>query len=117
PRWNVEHMAGRELLFFSQIYHAIDPAIPVMDENPAQMPPDYEPQHPDWTGAEEALRVRRVREFVVRHAHLLQDLDLDERAPGSRWTPRGLLEQMASHYREHTANTVKKFELPGWPAE
>jgi hypothetical protein len=40
PRWNAEHMAGRQLLFFSQIYHALDPSIPVVNLNPRQMPKD-----------------------------------------------------------------------------
>ena len=43
PRWNSEHMMGRELLFFSQIFAQRSPAVKVMDLNPKQMPPDYEP--------------------------------------------------------------------------
>ncbi len=115
PRWNAEHMLGRQLLFFSQIYHAQDPAIPVMNWNPAQMPPDYRAAHPDWTGAEEALQMQRVSLFTRRFAYLLEDLDLDKKAPSSFWTPRALLKQMERHYDQHTANTIKKFELPGWP--
>lgn len=118
PRWNVEHMMGRQLLFFSQIYHALDPAIPVMDLNPAQMPPDYRFAHPEWDGAEEARQMQRVLEFTRRFAYLLDGLELDERAPGSRWpTLNALLLQMEKHYKEHTANTQKKFELPDWPAK
>lgn len=117
PRWNAEHMMGRQLLFFSQIYHAKDPAIPVMDLNPKQMPPDYVFAHPDWSGQEEAGQMQRVSEFTRRFAYLLDGIDLDNKAPGSRWTLRGLLKQMDRHYGEHTANTVKKFDLPGWPAE
>lgn len=118
PRWNAEHMAGRQLLFFSQIYAAIDPKTHrVIDINPAQMPPDYQPAHPEWTGAEEALQVQRIGEYVRSFAYLLEGLDLDEKAPGSRWTPRGLLRQMDRHYREHTANVIKKFDLPAWPQE
>jgi hypothetical protein len=49
PRWNTEHMMGRELLFFSQIYHAVDVSIPIMDLNPKQMPPDYRPAHSEWS--------------------------------------------------------------------
>ena len=48
PRWNTEHMMGRELLFFSQIFHAVDPTIPVMNLNPRQMPKDYEYKHDNW---------------------------------------------------------------------
>ena len=117
PRWNAEHMMGRELLFFSQIYHAMDPSIPVMDLNPKQMPPDYRARHLDWTGAEEAWQMQRVTAFTRRFAHLLVDLPLDEKAPGSRWTPRGLMKQMERHYGEHTANVKLKFKLPGWPAK
>ena len=116
PRWNTEHMMGRQLQFFSQIYHAIDPTIPVMDLNPKQMPPDYEFANPDWTGAEEARQMQRVSDFCRRYAYLLEGLDLDKKAPGSRWpTLRALLEQMRRHYSEHTANTIKKFDLPDWP--
>ena len=116
PRWNPEHMMGRELLFFSQIYNAVDPMIPVMDLNPKQMPEDYEFAHPDWTGAEEAKQMQRVAAFTRRFAYLLDNMDLDRRANGSRiWTPRALLQQMERHYSEHTANVKKKMELPGWP--
>jgi hypothetical protein len=115
PRWNAEHMMGRQLLFFSQIYHALEPAIVVQDLNPKQMPPDYVPAHSDWTGAEEARQIQRVSAFTRRFAYLMEGLDLDQAAPASRWTPRGLLTQMARHYAEHTANTVKKFDLPEWP--
>ncbi len=115
PRWNAEHMMGRELLFFSQIYHAQDPSIPVMDLNPKQMPPDYQARHPDWTGAEEARQMERVTAFTRRFAYLLNDLPLDKKAPESRWTPRGLLRQMERHYNQHTANVKLKFKLPLWP--
>ncbi|MGI9472308.1 MAG: DinB family protein [Rubripirellula sp.] len=115
PRWNTEHMMGRELLFFSQIFNALDPMIPVMDLNPKQMPPDYQARHANWDGKEEARQMERVSGFTNRFAYLLKDLPLDEKAPGSRWTLRGLLRQMDRHYSEHTANVVKKFELPNWP--
>jgi hypothetical protein len=117
PRWNVEHMMGRQLLFFSQMYHTADPTIPVMDLNPAQMPPDYQFAHPEWTGAEEARQMQRVSDFSRRFAYLLDGYDLNEKVPGSRWpTLNALLKQMERHYSEHTANTQKKFELPGWPS-
>jgi len=115
PRWNAEHMMGRELLFFSQIYHDLDPMIPVMNLNPKQMPIDYQARHVDWDGKEEARQMERVTAFTNRFAYLLKDLPLDQPAPGSRWTLRGLLRQMDRHYSEHTANVVKKFELPDWP--
>ena len=109
-------MMGRELVFFSQIYNAVDPMVPVMDLNPKQMPKDYEFAHPDWTGAEEARQMQRVAAFSRRFAYLLDDMDLDKRAKGSRiWSPRALLKQMERHYSEHTGNTKKKMELPGWP--
>tara|TARA_R110002073_G_scaffold154532_1_gene309650 strand:+ start:11837 stop:13045 length:1209 start_codon:yes stop_codon:yes gene_type:complete len=116
PRWNAEHMMGRQLLFFSQIYHAIDPAIPTLDLNPKQMPPDYRFAHPDWDGAEEARQMQRVSDFCRRFAYLLDGVELDTKAPGSRWpTLRALLKQMQRHYGEHTSNTEKKFDLPGFP--
>lgn len=118
PRWNAEHMMGRELLFFSQIYHAVDHSIPVMDLNPKQMPPDYQPAHADWTGVEEALQLARVEAFTRRFAYLLDGMNLDATAKGSSfWTPRRLLKQMDVHYSEHTANVVKKKILPEWPQE
>lgn len=116
PRWNVEHMMGRQLQFFSQIYHAIDPTIPVMNLNPKQMPPDYEFAHPKWNGEEEARQMQRVSDFCRRYAYLLDGLNVDEKAPGSRWPSlKALLKKMAQHYGEHTGNTVKKFDLPGYP--
>ncbi|MEL6109339.1 MAG: DinB family protein [Planctomycetota bacterium] len=117
PRWNSEHMMGRQLVFFSQIFHAMDPAVPVMNLNPKQMPKDYVAAHPDWDGAEEARQMQRVSEFTRRFAYLLEGIDLNKRAPGSGWTLGALLRQMERHYDDHTANTVKKFSLPDWPSE
>lgn len=117
PRWNTEHMMGRELLFFSQIYAARDPHIAVIDLNPAQMPDDYRAAHEDWDGKEEARQMQRVSRFSRRFAYLLDGLELDETAPGSTWTPRRLLGQMKQHYAEHSANVVKKYDLPDWPKE
>jgi len=116
PRWNTEHMMGRQLQFFSQIYHELDPSIPVMDLNPKQMPADYQFAHPTWTGREEAMQMQRVSEFCRRFAYLLDGMDVNQRAPGSRWPSlRALLIQMDRHYDQHTGNTVQKFKLPGWP--
>jgi len=115
PRWNTEHMMGRELLFFSQIFSKVDPAIQPIDLNPKQMPSDYVAVHPDWSGAEEARQMARVSAFTRRFAYLLDELELDQQAPGSRWTPRKLLKQMERHYNQHTTNVKKKFELPDWP--
>ena len=116
PRWNTEHMMGRQLLFFSKIYHTQDSAIPAMDLNPKQMPHDYEFAHPDWDGKEEARQMQRVSDFTRRFAYLLDGMDVAKKAPGSRWPSlRALLKQMERHYKEHTGNTVKKFELPDWP--
>ena len=116
PRWNVEHMMGRELLFVSQIYHAIDPSIPIMDLNPAQMPDDYEFAHEDWTGEEEARQIERVAAFTKRFAYLLDGIELKKKAPGSKhWSVWSLMKQMERHYDEHTANVKKKMELPEWP--
>ena len=118
PRWNTEHMMGRELLFFSQIYHAVDPWIAVMDLNPRQMPNQYSFAHPNWSGAEEAAQTERVQAFTRRFAYLLDGMDLDQKAKGSRfWTPRGLLEQMDRHYKQHSDNVIKKMKLENWPEE
>ena len=114
-RWNAEHMMGRELGFFSQIYAKQEPGIAAIDLNPKQMPPDYVAAHADWTGKEEARQMERVSRFTRRFSYLLKDLPLDKKAPSSSWTPRSLLLQMDDHYSEHTANVVKKFELPDWP--
>ena len=116
PRWNTEHMMGRELLFFSQIYHAADPRITVMNLNPRQMPNQYAFAHPAWSGAEEAAQTKRVQAFTRRFAYLLDGMDLDQKAKGSRfWTPRGLLEQMERHYKQHSDNVIKKTKLENWP--
>ncbi len=118
PRWNTEHMMGRELLFFSQIYHAVDSSIPIMDLNPKQMPPDYRAAHLDWSGMEESMQMVRVEAFTRRFAYLLEGMDLDKKAKGSAfWTPKALLKQMDVHYSEHTANVVKKMDLADWPKE
>ncbi len=115
-RWNAEHMMGRELLFFSQIYHAVDPRITVIDLNPRQMPDAYTFAHPDWSGAEEAAQMMRVEAFTRRFAYLLEGMNLDEKTKGSKfWSPRGLLEQMERHYKQHSANVIKKMDLEGWP--
>ena len=116
PRWNAEHMMGRELLFFSQIYHAVDPNIPIMDLNPKQMPNEYQAAHSDWTGAEEAMQMDRVEAFTRRYAYLLNGMVVDQKAKGSSfWTPKALLLQMEKHYSEHTANVVKKKSMADWP--
>ncbi|MEM8944160.1 MAG: MBL fold metallo-hydrolase [Planctomycetota bacterium] len=117
PRWNTEHMMGRELGFFSKIYSQIDSQVPHVNLNPQQMPPDYQAAHPNWSGEEEARQMERVSAFTRRFAYLLDGLPLDAKAPGSRWTLRGLLQQMQRHYGEHTANVQKKFELPDWPQD
>lgn len=118
PRWNAEHMAGRQLLFFSQIYHALDPSIPVVDRNPKQMPADYKARNPTWSGNDEARAMQRVDDFCRRYAYLLKDIQLDERPPATSWRSlNALLLQMEKHYDEHTANVKKKFQLPDWPKE
>ena len=92
------------------------PATATVDLNPPQMPADYAPAHPDWTGAEEARQIERVARFTRRFADLLDRVDLDDQLQGSPWTLRRLLEQMERHYTEHTANVIKKFGLADWPA-
>ena len=82
------------------------------------MPKDYKFAHADWTGEEEARQMKRVENFTRRFAYMLDGMDLDKKAKGSRiWTPRALLKQMERHYSEHSANVVKKMDLEGWPKE
>ena len=115
PRWNAEHMMGSEAEFFTAIYHSVDPSLAAIELRPAQMPDAYHAVHPDWTGREEARQIDRVQRLTRRFAYLLADLQIDEKPPGSWWTLRGLLIQMQRHYNEHTANVMRKFELPDWP--
>jgi DinB family protein len=118
PRWNVEHMMGRELLFFSSIYVARDPELRAIDLNPKQMPPDYVAKHPDWTGREEARQIERVQSFTRRFAYLLDGLPLDELPQGAPKFARsleGLFAIMGRHYPEHTVNVKEKMQLPDWP--
>ena len=117
PRWNAEHMMGRELGFFTRIYSGLQPGFGHLDLNPAQMPPDYEPAHPDWSGAEEARQIERVQALVRRFSYLLEGEDLDAKPAGSWWTLRRLFLQMERHYGEHTGHVRAKFEQPDWPAE
>lgn len=115
PRWNAEHMMGRELGYFTTIFSTVDPQVAVIDLNPQQMPPDYKAAHPDWTGAEEARQIERVQRLSRRFAYLLDGMDLDATPADGTWTLRALLEQMQRHYQQHTANVKKKFQLPDWP--
>jgi hypothetical protein len=117
PRWNAEHVMATDLSFFTAIYAGVDPAFPHLSLAPAQMPDQYVAAHPDWTGAEEARQIERGNALVGRFAYLLDGNALDDRPAGSRWTLRGLLDQMARHFGDHTANVRKKFALPDWPAE
>ena len=115
PRWNAEHMMGRELLFFTKALAERDKAFVEHDLNPAQMPPDYQAAHPDWTGAEEARQIERVRLLVRRFAYVFGDESLDSAAWNDGWTFRFLLERMIDHYGQHTENVRQKFEAPDWP--
>lgn len=115
PRWNAEHMMGRELGFFSRVFSGVDSAIPHINLNPEQQPPDYVAAHPDWDGNEEARQMQRVMSFTRRFAYLFDGFGLEAKPPGSWWTVRDLLEQMQRHYDEHTAHVKEKFELPDWP--
>ena len=115
PRWNAEHMMGAEAEFFTAIYERVDPSLAAIELRPAQMPDAYHAAHSDWTGREEARQIDRIQRLTRRFAYLLADLPLDEKPPEIWWTLRGLLEQMQRHYNEHTANVMRKFELPDWP--
>jgi len=117
PRWNAEHTAGTELLLLSRVFAKADAEVRPIEAMPAQMPPDYTPEHPGWTGGEEARRIERTQAFSRRFAYLLEGVGLDERPEGGGWTVRTILERMAWHYPEHADNVREKFELPDWPAE
>jgi hypothetical protein len=118
PRWNAEHMMGRELGFFSKIYNGIDSAIPALNLNPEQMPDQYKAAHPDWNGAEEARQMERVQAFNRRFAFMLDGVGVDDRVKGNPFgTLRRLLVQMDRHYGEHTGNVIKKMKLPNWPTK
>lgn len=117
PRWNVEHTNGYELSMFSAFFSATDPEIARINERPEQMPPDYVPANPEWTGAEEARQIERTAAFSRRFAYLLDGKGLDATAEGARVPLGRMFEVMGNHYNEHTDNVKKKFDLPDWPKE
>lgn len=118
PRWNAEHISASQLRFFSQIYHELDPNVPVMDWAPKQMPADYKAAHPKWTGKKEAKRMIAVDDFCQRYAYLLAEVDLDSKPPVTFWTSyRALLTKLAGHSTEHTANVKKKMTASDWPTK
>lgn len=120
PRWNVEHMTGTELGFFSGVYANLDPELRRINRRPAQMPPDYVAREPLWTGAEEARQIERTQAFTRRYAYLLDGLpltELPEGGPRFARTLAGLFGLMSTHYPEHTAHVVEKTEQPDWPGE
>lgn len=118
PRWNVEHLASTELYFLTNIYSNRTDLIGPIPLFPQQMPEDYQPRHADWTGAEEARRIGRVRSLVDRYLYLLDGVPLDdlpEGAPQFAESLRGVFDVLAGHYREHAAHVRQKMDLPGWP--
>lgn len=120
PRWNVEHMTGIELGFFSGVYANLDPELRPINRRPAQMPPQYEAREPSWTGAEEARQIERTQRYTRRFAYLLDGLPLDELpkgAPRMAKSLSGLFGLMSNHYPEHTAHVVEKTQQPDWPAK
>ncbi|MHC4443495.1 MAG: MBL fold metallo-hydrolase [Planctomycetota bacterium] len=114
-RWNFEHTTGRELKFFSEVYHVLDPEIPVIDWNPAQMPPDFKPRYPEWNTVEMVRHVQRVGAFTDRFSYLLADIPVEKKIKGTRFSVRSLSDLMVRHYRDHTAKAVSKFTLSDWP--
>ncbi len=118
PRWNVEHMMGTQMLFFSAVYANRDDSFAPLRMFPNQMPRDYEAAHPLWTGEEEARQMQRAMDYSMRFAYLLDGLDLDtlpKGAPGFARSLRGMLTLVGDHYDEHTEHVRKKLELPDWP--
>ncbi|HRY68313.1 MAG TPA: MBL fold metallo-hydrolase [Phycisphaerae bacterium] len=116
-RWNFEHAAGAELNFFSQVYHAMDPEIPLIKWGPAQMPPDFKPRHPDWDSSEMVRYVQRTAAFTERFSYLLANTPADLKIEGTRFSVQSLSKMMVGHYRNHTTKAVLKFKLPDWPKE
>jgi len=116
-RWNFEHTTGTEIGFFSQVYHALDPEIPLVNRRPAQMPPAFKPRHPEWDTAEMVRQVQRVAAFTERFSYLLADTPADMKVEGTRFSVQSLSDLMVGHYRNHTTKAVRKFELPDWPKE
>lgn len=114
-RWNFEHTTARELGLFSQIYNALDPEVPVINWNPAQMPRDFKAHNPAW-GPEEIVRhVRRVGAFTERFSYLLADAPPTMRVEGTRFSLDYLTAMIVGHYQNHTSKAVHKFTLPDWP--
>jgi len=118
PRWNIEHMASRQMFFITAAYHAADSRFPHIKLDPKQMPPDYVARHPDWNGAEEARRVYRTSAFVRRFAYLYHGRALNEPiAPRSRIRFAPIVRQVTRHYAMHTPNVQDKMKLDDWPPE
>lgn len=117
PRWNIEHMASRQMFFLTSLYHAADASFPHIKLDPKQMPPDYKARHPDWDGAEEARRVYRTCAFVRRFAYLFHDQNLDQPPVGGRIRFNAIVPQLTRHYPEHTRNVLDKMELDDWPKQ
>ncbi len=118
PRWNIEHMASRQMFFITAAYYAADARFPHIQLDPKQMPPDYVARHPDWDGAEEARRVYRTNAFLRRFAYLYHDRDLDAPiAEGGRIRFAPIMRQVTRHWGLHTPNVQDKMKQDDWPAE
>lgn len=122
PRWNAEHLAGAQMMFFSKMYHSIDDRIPVIDQMPKQMPEDYTARNPTYDGKQEAARIRDADAYARRYAYLLKNVDMDAPVQDGVLPPffksnQSLITILTGHYGEHTANVVKKFDAPGYPAD
>lgn len=116
-RWNFEHPMAAEAGFFSQVYHALDAEMPLVNIRAAQNPADYKPTHPDWDTAEMVRHVQRVAALTERFSYLLADVPADLQVEGTRFSVEGLTRLLVGHYKNHTSKAVKKFELPDWPKE
>lgn len=118
PRWNIEHMASREMFFITAAYHAADPRFPHIRLDPQQMPPDYVARHPDWDGMEEARRVYRTSAFLRRFAYLYHGRSLEQRiSADSRIRFAPIMRQVTRHWAEHSNNVLDKMKLDDWPEE
>lgn len=103
-----EHTTASELGFFSQLYHALGRAIPVLNWRPAQMPKDYKPRRPEWDTAKMIRHVQRVAAFTERFGYLLVDTPADVKVEGTRFSVDALTKLLVGHYHNHTEKAVKK---------
>ena len=116
-RWNGEHTAGSEAIFFSIVLRDSAPDFPMLRLSPPQRVSDYSPANPEFSPREEAEHLHRVGALVERFAYILADVDpASERYPVFFRSINGLFELLERHYNQHHDNVKKKFEAADWPS-